>query len=186
MRYHLGLVPLILCGLVLSVPADAKPRHHAKAAATPSSGPVTPAQAAPVQTVAPPAVAQKTIGVTLVNDVEKKVPIANATIFFAYYNPEKKEWQKSSQQSDSSGRAVFPVPGGAEGESYPFLAAASQDKLDKDIGEISALRLTIMRIPPAITVGDKKIGGQQSVELLIDGKTAFIAAGPIQIWDLRN
>jgi len=186
MRYHLGVVPLILCGLVLSVPADAKPHGRVHPAAAHSSSPAVPApppaQAASAQAATPPVAAQKTIGVTLVNDIKKKVPIANATIFFAYYDPEKKEWQKSSQQTDSNGRCAFLVPSGAQGESYPFLSAALQDEMDKEIKEASDLEIAVMRIPPPITVGETQIGGQQGVELLIDGKTTFITAGPVQIW----
>jgi len=135
------------------------------------------ATAASAEAATPPGAAQKTIGFTLVSDFDKKVPRANTAIFFAYYDPKKGEWQKSSQRTDSSGRCSFLVPGGEQGESYTFLYATAQDEMDKAIKKVSDGKRVAWRIPP---------GEQQDLELLIDGRRVSNTKGSVQMWSIRR
>lgn len=135
------------------------------------------AAAASAEAATPPGAAQKTIRFTLVSDFDKKVPRANAAIFFAYYDPAKREWQKTSQRTDSSGRCSFLVPSGEQGESYTFLYATTQDEMDKAIEEVSDDKRLAWRIPP---------GEQQDLELLIDGRHQSNTKGDVQMWGIRR
>ena len=122
--------------------------------------------------------AQKKIGFTLVSDFDKKVPKANTAIFFAYYDPKKGKWERSSLRTDSNGRCSFMVPGGEQGESYTFLYATVQDEMDKAIKEVSDDKRSGWRIPP---------GDQQDLELLIDdGKRVSNTRGLVQMWGIRR
>ena len=120
---------------------------------------------------------QKAIGFTLVSDFDKKAPRSDAVIFFAYYDPEKGQWEKSSQRTDSSGRCSFMVPGGEQGESYTFLYATGQGKMDKAIKDASDGKRFAWRIPP---------GEQQELELLTDGERASNTKGSVQMWSIRK
>jgi hypothetical protein len=121
--------------------------------------------------------AQKVIGITLVNKVGRKpsVPRPNAAVFLAYYDPVKREWHKSSKQTDANGRCSFLVPSGEEGESYPFLYAVTQSEMDAAVKEASEHRRLVWRIPP---------GEQQDLELMIDGKQASNTSGSMQLWQV--
>jgi hypothetical protein len=119
---------------------------------------------------------QKTIRFTLVDDLEEKSPKPNATIFFAFYDREKSEWQRSSQQTDSAGKCSFLVPSGDDGESYTFLFATAQDELDKAIRDASVGRRLGWRIPP---------GEQEDLELLTDGTSQSNTKGAVQMWGIR-
>lgn len=116
---------------------------------------------------------QKTIGFTFVNNLEKKVPKADAAIFFAYWDPKKGEWEKSSKQTDSGGRCSFLVPAGEKGESYTFVYATERDQIDKAVEEVSKGKRLAWRIPP---------GKQQELELLVDGRLLSNTKGSIQMW----
>jgi hypothetical protein len=130
---------------------------------------------ASTEAATPPGGGQKTIGFTLVSDFNKKAPEVNAAIFFAYYDPNKREWQKSSQRTDSRGRRSFTVPSGKQGESYTFLYAIAQDELDKAIKEVNDDKRAAWRIPP---------GEQAELELLIDGRNQSNTRGSVQMWGI--
>jgi hypothetical protein len=129
----------------------------------------------PVSAV-PPA-DQKKIVFTLVNNFAKKSPNPNGTMFLAYYDPQKKAWQKSSQRADFDGRCSFLVPNGSAGESYTFLYGTAQDKLDKLIKAVSDGKGLAWRIPP---------GKQESLEFLTDGTIYSNVKGNVQMWSIRR
>jgi len=126
--------------------------------------------------VMPPGAAQKTIGLTLVIDFDSKVPRANTAIFFAYYDPKKGEWQKSSQRTDSSGRCSFLVPASDQGGSYPFLYATAQDKMDKAIKEMSDGERRALRIPPEELRDPEIIIDEMSEALLAEGSLETVSS----------
>jgi len=131
------------------------------------------ATTASAKEVMPPGATQKTVGFTLVVDFDRKFPKANTAFFFAYYDPEKGEWQKSSQRTDSSGRCSFLVPTDDQREgSYPFLYATEQDEMDKAIKEMSDGNRFALRI------GSKEL---KDPEIIIDemGK-AYLAKGSLE------
>jgi hypothetical protein len=134
------------------------------------------ATASAAETATPSGADKKTIGITLVSDLDKKVPKANAAIFFAYYDPMMKTWQKSSQQTDTSGKCSFLLPAGEGGESYAFLYATSQDALDNGIKGVTDGKLLMWRIPP---------GDQQEIEILIGGNRASNTKGSLQLWSIK-
>ncbi len=116
------------------------------------------------------------IGFTFVGDFEKKAPKPNSTIFFAYYDLVKSEWEKSSRQTDGGGKCSFLVPRGDAGESYPFLYATAQDELDKATKDASEGARRVWRVPP---------GEQEDLELLTDGTHLSNTKGTIQMWRIE-
>ena len=132
-------------------------RHHAAPAA----------KAPKAETPAPPQIPQKIVGITLVSDIKKPVPVIGGTIYFAYLDGATQLWQKSSQQTDAAGRCAFPVPLAAGGETYFFLFSDKQDKLDKDIELVNAHQAAPWRIPaPQEALKAEEL---QRLELSIDG-----------------
>jgi hypothetical protein len=129
----------------------------------------------PRQDSVSPRAEQKRIGFTLVKNVGKKSPTANATIFFAYYDPGRSDWQKSSRRTDARGKCSFLVPKGKGGESYTFLFATAQDALADAIRNANGGEGMAWRIPP---------GEQEDLELLTDGTSQSNTKGSVQMWSL--
>jgi hypothetical protein len=101
----------------------------------PQRSPSTPVTAPVTLPVIDPS--NKRIGFTLVTDFKNKAPRANVEIFFAYYEPKSKSWEKSNQRSGADGNCVFGVPAGRKGESNTFVWASTAKDLDDRMSAVA-------------------------------------------------
>jgi len=142
----------------------------------PQRSPSTPVTAPVTLPVIDPS--NKRIGFTLVTDFKNKAPRANVEIFFAYYEPKSKSWEKSNQRSGADGNCVFGVPAGRKGESNTFVWASTAKDLDDRMSAVADGKFLASRIPP-----NPK---QQELDLQIDGEGhQLITKGNVQMWGLK-